>query len=493
MLREIDLDKKLSGKEFKEQYDSLCEKLSAMQREVRKLKIPVMISFDGWSASGKGTQINMLLQALDPRGFTVENISHKLEHDEALHPYLWRFWEKTPPRGEIAIFDRSWYMTLFDEDSTNEQAARHIREFERELTDDGYVLIKFFLHVSKKEQKRRLEALEKGDATSWRVGKHDKKQNKDYEKLCAQYASVIQSTNMAEAPWTIVEAEERKYAAVKIMGCVVDRLQLAIEQARTKTQIPATPQFRSIGSNDILDRVDLSKTLEREEYKDRLEKAQAKLFTLQNEMYRLRIPLICVFEGWDAAGKGGAIKRLTRRLDPRGYNVIPSSAPNDIEKSHNYLWRYWTKMPKAGHMAVFDRSWYGRVMVERIEGFARPDEWQRAYQEINDMEKQLADWGAVICKFWLHIDKDEQERRFIERRDNPQKSWKLTDEDWRNRDKWDEYVKAVDEMMVLTSTAYAPWTIVEANSKYYARVKVIETVTDALEAAIKRKEKECNS
>lgn len=489
MLKEIDLGKRISGKDFKVQYEELCMRLSSLQREARKLDIPVMISFDGWSASGKGTQINMLLQAFDPRGFTVETIPHEETREEKLHPYLWRFWTKTPSRGEIAIFDRSWNMCLFD-DANVLDASRipeHIRDFEQELSDDGYVIIKFFLHISKKEQKKRLGALDSEESTSWRVNKHDWKQNKNYDKLCHEYSDVIQATNMPYASWIIVEADDRNYACVKIMTTVTSRLQSEIEKRRTEVRVENVAEKHKAGfDNEVLNGVDLSKVMSRDEYKQRMDKAQAKLFMLQNEMYRKRIPLICVFEGWDAAGKGGAIRRLTKKLDPRGYNVIPSSAPNDIEKSHNYLWRYWINMPKAGHMAVFDRSWYGRVMVERIEGFAKEHEWSRAYKEINDMEKNLADWGAVICKFWLHIDKEEQEKRFIERRDNPQKSWKLTEEDWRNREKWEDYVAAVDEMLILTSTAYAPWTIVEANSKYYSRIKVIETVIKALEEKLRK-------
>ena len=195
------------------------------------------------------------------------------------------------------------------------------------------------------------------------------------------------------------------------------------------------------------------------------------------------------FEGWDAGGKGGAIKRLTEKMDPRGYAVVPTASPNDIEKAHHYLWRFWNEFPKDGHIAIFDRTWYGRVMVERIEGFATEDEWTRAYKEMNDMELQLAHNGTVILKFWLHIDPDEQERRFNDRMANPEKQWKITDEDWRNRAKWHEYEIAVDDMLLKTSTSYAPWIVVEANSKYYARIKVLETVVHALEEALDQRAK----
>ena len=196
--------------------------------------------------------------------------------------------------------------------------------------------------------------------------------------------------------------------------------------------------------------------------------------------------MVLGFEGWDAGGKGGAIKRLTEKMDPRGYTVIPTASPNDWEKAHHYLWRFWQAMPKAGHLSIFDRTWYGRVMVERIEGFCTTGEWQRAYKEINDMERDLYDAGAIVLKFWMQIDKDEQERRFKARQENPEKQWKITDEDWRNREKWDQYEEAVNEMLIRTSTPHAPWVVVEGNDKYYARIKVLETVVRAIEKRLER-------
>ena len=230
----------------------------------------------------------------------------------------------------------------------------------------------------------------------------------------------------------------------------------------------------------VLNQVDLSLKISSEEYKERLKKVQKRLQDLQNQLYEKRIPVVIAFEGWDAAGKGGAIKRLTEPLDPRGYQVNPTSAPNDVEKEHHYLWRFWNTIPKGGHIAIYDRTWYGRVMVERIEGFCTVEEWSRAYAEINEMEEHLYDEGTIVLKFWLHIDKEEQEKRFKERMNNPEKQWKITDEDWRNREKWEQYEEAVNEMIVQTSTTYAPWIVVEANDKYFARIKVLETVADTL-------------
>ena len=231
--------------------------------------------------------------------------------------------------------------------------------------------------------------------------------------------------------------------------------------------------------------VDLSKTMEKNVYKKKYDEMKACMRSMQNRLYMEKIPLILVFEGWDASGKGGTIKRLTAPMDPRGYEVIPISAPAGDEKTHHYLWRFWKHMPKRGHVAVFDRSWYGRVLVERVEGFARPQEWMRAYDEINELEAMLQDEGAIILKFWLHIDKDEQERRFKERMENPEKQWKITDEDWRNREKWPDYEAAASDMFAKTSTKQIPWHVIPANSKYYARIKVMETILQSVEERLK--------
>ncbi len=278
---------------------------------------------------------------------------------------------------------------------------------------------------------------------------------------------------------------------MKILKTITGRLERTLEEQAVLRSIKKVDSGISANSgsryqNGVLSGVDLSKSLTREEYKEKVGKLQKRLEILHSEIYRLRIPVVLGFEGWDAGGKGGAIKRLTSHLDPLGYQVCPTASPNDIERKHHYLWRFWNKVPKAGHIAIFDRTWYGRVMVERIEGFCTEDEWKRAYQEINEMEAHMANAGAVVLKFWLHIDKDEQERRFKERMAIPEKQWKITDEDWRNREKWDQYEIAVNEMLVRTSTTYAPWIVVAGNSKYYARVKVLQTVVDALEAKIRQ-------
>ena len=495
MLEKIDLSKTMDKKEYKKRMEALEPKLARLQRELKSCNVPVMIVFEGFGGAGKGTQINHLIEPMDPRGFTVYSTQAETQ-EEQYHPFLWRFWNKTPEKGRIAIFDRSWYGKLLVEryeKKTHKKdipgVLEDIENFEKQLTDDGTLLIKFFLAISEKEQGKRFDKLLSKEETSWRVSKADKDRNKHYEEYARMADEMLTRTDTEYAPWTIIEAHDERYAAVKILTTVVE----AFEERYEKEQITQPRQIDGkFGQNDlkesVLKKVDLSKRLDRETYEKKLDELQKKLTLLHSEIYAKRIPVVLAFEGWDAGGKGGAIKRLTRALDPRGYTVNPTSSPNDIERAHHYLWRFWTKMPKDGHIAIFDRTWYGRVMVERIEGFCTTQEWQRAFKEMNQMEQQLVNHGAIVIKFWMHIDKEEQERRFKERQENPDKQWKITDEDWRNREKWELYEQAVDEMMVRTSTVNAPWVIVEGNDKLYARIKVLETVVDALEKRLHHNE-----
>lgn len=488
MLEKIDLTKSIEKKEYKKQMAALEPQLALLQRRLKDKGVPVMIVFEGFGAAGKGKQINRLIQALDPRGFTVYSIDAQTQ-EEALHPFLWRFWTKTPQKGRIAVFDRSWYRRLLSERYEKKTPGKEvsavleeIESFERQLTDGGTLLIKFFLDISKKEQKKRLAKLADKKATSWRVTESDIEQNRNFGAYRQLVDEVLTQTDSEYAPWTIIEAEDERFASVKILSTVAAAFAERYKQECTPRTKEIDGKFDNTDLCDsVLKKVDLSRKLDAETYEKKLKVLQKKLRLLHGKLYAKRIPVVLAFEGWDAGGKGGAIKRLTRALDPRGYTVNPTSAPNDIERAHHYLWRFWTRMPKDGHIAIFDRTWYGRVMVERIEGFCTTQDWQRAYKEINQMERQLADHGAVVLKFWMHIDKEEQARRFRDRQDNPEKSWKITDEDWRNREKWELYEKAVDEMLVRTSTANAPWIIVEGNDKLYARIKVLETVVEALE------------
>ena len=498
MLEQIDLTKTMEKEAYREEIAQMELTLARMQRACKEQKIPVIIIFEGFDAAGKGLQINKLIHPLDPRGFHVYAMKKETK-TEQMYPFLWRFWTKTPEKGRIAIFDTSWYrhvsVDFFEKKLSKEErnlAYQEINTFERTLTDDGAVLIKLFLHISKKEQKKRFEKLLESKETAWRVSREDLERNKNYDGYKSILENMLEQTETEYAPWTIVEATDKKYATAKIYATVIHQLEEALKKRtvqKEEKQTEKQEKKQKLFEASVLSNADLSCSYTKEEYKERLQKLQKKIAVLHSELYRRRIPVVLGFEGWDAGGKGGAIKRLTEFMDPRGYVVNPTAAPTEVEKNHHYLWRFWQNMPKAGHIAIFDRTWYGRVMVERIEGFCTKEEWQRAYREINDMEAHLANSGAIVMKFWMQIDKDEQERRFKERMENPEKQWKITDEDWRNREKWDAYVLAVNEMLEKTSTKDAPWIVVEGNSKWYARIKVLETVADAMEKKIKEVEK----
>jgi AMP-polyphosphate phosphotransferase len=491
MLKNVDLSREIAKAEYKRLKADADLKLADLHRQVKALGIPVIIVFEGWSASGKGTLINQLILPLDPRGFTVYSASGPTE-EERFYPFLWQFWKQTPTRGRLAIFDRSWNRRVVTgrvegqvKGKQLRQAFEDIRSFERQLTDDGVVIVKCFLHISKHEQKRRFGALRENGATAWRVTEADLRQNQQYGEYLASAEDMLTETDTEYAPWTVVEAHDRRFATLKVFATVIDALERAVAVAVRKTDEPQAPPVQPAPTinafkTTALDHVDLSLSLTAEEYADRLKEAQTRLRELEHQIYRRRMPVVIAYEGWDAAGKGGNIRRLTQNLDPRGYGVVPIAAPNDIEKAHHYLWRFWAQLPKAGHIAIFDRTWYGRVLVERVEGFCTEEQWRRAYREINAMEQQLVHFGTVLLKFWLHIDPDEQLRRFRERQEDVHKQWKITEEDWRNRSKLDQYRDAVEEMLYRTSTPYAPWTIVESNCKWYARVKVLETVCEAI-------------
>jgi polyphosphate kinase 2 (PPK2 family) len=491
MLEKVDLTKKIEKDEYRTVIDDLENRLGELQRKARSLGIPVIVVFEGWDAAGKGTLINRLLLAMDPRGFTVHPTNPPNE-EERMRPFLWRFWTKTPAKGRIAIFDRSWYGRVLVARVDRlikrrlwENAYGEIRSFERQLFDDGAVIIKFFLHISKEVQKKRFKKIQKNPSTSWKVTEDDWRAHRAYEEYQAAIEDMLARTDTEYAPWTIIEAHDRRYATVKVFKTVLHSLERKVgevEQADGQgTAVSTMNNGEDMLLTSTLDQADMTLSLTREDYEEALDAYQRRILELEHEVYVERVPVVIVCEGWDAAGKGGNIKRLVQRMDPRGYEVIPIAAPNDIEKAHHYLWRFWMQLPKAGHIAIFDRSWYGRVLVERVEGFAAVKEWKRAFREINEMEEQWHNFGTVLLKFWLHISKEEQLDRFEKRKDNPYKSWKITEEDWRNREKWDQYREAVDEMLLRTSTSYAPWYVVESNSKLYARIKVLRTVVDSLE------------
>ena len=479
-----------SAKKYKQKLADYQERLAELQREVRALQIPVIIVVEGWGASGKGRLINNFILPLDPRGFTVYTIKDEND-EESRYPFLHRFITKTPERGRIAIFDRSWYRRVLNDHIDKKvktgrffQDLEEINAFEKLLTDDDNLLIKFFIHISRDEQKRRLRELMDSKETSWRVSKDDLKHNKQYNKYLQVAERMIEQTDKGNAPWHLVNANDIDYATLRIFEILILEIEKKIEEKKQEQISPRPILDRNISTN-YLDAVDLTKKLDKQEYREKLQIYQNQLEHLHNRLYLKKKPVIIVFEGWDAGGKGGSIKRLTAALDPRGYQVFSTPAPTQEELSHHYLWRFWKNFPKTGHIAIFDRSWYGRVMVEAVEGFCTQKEYDRAFFEINDMEKHLVGSGITVIKFFLHISKEEQLKRFEDRRENPHKAWKLTDEDFRNRDKWDDYLCTIEKMIDKTHTHIAPWHLIPGNDKRYARIEVLRIITETLDRILK--------
>ncbi len=466
----------------KKQIKALQEKLAVLQQQLREAKLPVIILIDGMSASGKGTVISRVSARLEPRGYKVFSAKPAVG-DEARKPFLWRFWRDIPAKGGISIFERGWYLEPFEQmrehDDFDEFYTGSVNTFERQLSDDGYLILKFFLNISKEEQRDRMEDLEDSKATAWRVSDRDREQNRNYDEVLEVRSRLLELTNTDAAPWNIIYNEHENIGVYKLLKKMCEEIEKALEGKKRSCE----PKIKSKNLIQMpkLSEVELDFTLTEEEYKKKLSDEQKKLSRLHSLLYREKVPVIIAFEGWDAAGKGGAIRRLSWSLDPRGFEAISVAAPTPDELAHHYLWRFWNKLPKDGHIALYDRSWYGRVMVERIEGFTAEERCIQAYNEINEFEKSLTDWGAVVLKFWVHIDKETQLARFTERQNNPEKQYKITDEDWRNREKWDVYEDVVNEMIKNTSTKKAPWIIVEGNDKKYARIKVLKEVRKALE------------
>ena len=481
MLDKVDLKAKLPKAAFKKTVDDLEMRLPALQRDARTAGVPVVVVFEGWHAAGVGTVISRLLTMLDPRGYKLHNFEEP-DEEALLRPALWRFWVSLPARGAIGVYDGSWYGDVLAADPRDhDEVFERLRGFERQLTDDGAVVVKFWLQISKQEQARRFAKMQKKLALAWRVRKGDWRENQRYDEYADIVDRMLEATSTEYAPWTVVPSHDERYATALVLETLAGAIEAALKDKRParKPKLKAMP--RRAGP---LDKADLSLTIDRADYRRELSRLQKKLLRLERLMYLPRIPVVIIYEGWDAGGKGGNIKRLIGGLDHRGIEVIPVAAPEGDEKTHHYLWRFWKHLPKAGHITVFDRTWYGRVLVERLEGLASPAEWKRAYQEINEFEDELTSYGTVLVKFWIHISKEEQLRRFKLREETPHKKWKITDEDWRNRERWDDYYEAVSEMIYRTSTPRAPWTVIEGEQKLYARIKALRTVVAAVESAL---------
>ena len=486
MKKEKNDPEKQENAQLKAEIKALRGRLMAQQQEFRAKGLPILVLVEGWSAAGKGSLINELISEIDPRNYNVFSPVLTPE-SEARYPFLYPYAKAIPENGKIMFYDSGWMEDCVRRDLRREitrdeykNRVRAVCEFERQLRDGGYLVLKFFLNISQQEQRKRMNALRENYETEWRVTSEDLWQQNEYKLFKEGYDAFMEKTGKV-IPWHVLDGSKRSLAARDALKLLVEQIDKALEEGRYVGK-PFKESFPLLKMPKLAE-VDLSPSLTDEEYRKELKKLQKRLGELHNVVYRKKIPVILCYEGWDAAGKGGNIRRIARPLDPRGFDVMPIASPEPHELARQYLWRFWTRLPRSGHFCIFDRTWYGRVMVERLEGFCSEDDWKRAYNEINEFERQLTDWGAVVLKFWIHIDSDTQLARFTDRQNTPEKQWKITDEDWRNREKWDLYEEAIDEMLAKTSTKNAPWFIIESNDKKYARIRTLKIIVDALEKA----------
>ena len=500
MFEAAEVGRTLSKDEFKKLEPEVHSLFLSLQRRLRESDSSLVIIVAGVEGAGKGEVVDMLNRWFDTRD--VQTHAYWDETDEEnQRPRFWRFWRTLPMRGTVSIMFGSWYTRpIVDSALSNvgnaelDQQLGKIAELERTLTDNGSIIVKLWFHLPKTEQKKRLE--NEAKISKFKKSPLLEKFSKSYDAFAKVSERALRITDTGYAPWHIIEASNSRYrdiaAGNAIISTLREKLQLletVVSSDESSTEnaevdiIQSTLDGQS-SSITVLDTVDLSCELSKSEYQYKLDSLQLRLHHLTWQMYHQKRNAVLVFEGWDAGGKGSAIRRVTAAMDARLYRVIPIAAPTDEEKGHHYLWRFWRHIPRAGYTSIYDRSWYGRVLVERVEGFAKEDEWLRSYQEINDFEEHLVDHGMTLFKFWIHISKEEQLRRFKEREGDPRKQHKITDEDWRNREKWDDYQLAVNDMVAHTSTARTPWTLVSGNDKKYARIQILDTICKGLEATL---------
>lgn len=497
MFEAAELGRAVSREDYKRREPRLRAQLLEVQQRLRTAPFPVIVLFAGVDGAGKGETVNLLNAWLDPRWLVTRAFGDPSDEEQE-RPEYWRYWLNLPPRGRIAFYLSSWYSRpVLDRvyrrigTAAFDERLNRIVEFERTLTDDGALILKFWMHLDRKGQERRLRKLHADPLTRWRVTKLEWKHWRMYDRFIdgAEYA--IRHTSRADAPWIIVEGGDHNYRSLTVGTAIRDAIRQRLDRAPKPSATAAVSTSLAVrraqlasSSDTILGHLDMALKVPKAEAAEQVERLQGRLNRLQQRAALEGVSTVLVFEGWDAAGKGGAIRRVTGALDARNYQVIPIAAPSDEERAHHYLWRFWRHLSRAGRVTIFDRSWYGRVLVERIEGFATEREWMRAYAEINQFEDQLIAHGILLVKFWLHVTPEEQLRRFRERERVQWKRWKITAEDWRNRERWPQYETAVNEMIERTSTRLAPWTLVEANNKNYARIKVLRTICERLEARL---------
>lgn len=475
-----ELDCGVPARQYKKLEAELCLELIAAQERLQQARFPTLIVLGGFVGAGTGEASDVLRQWLGSHRIAVCAFEPP-SAEERERPEYWRYWRSLPPKGTIGLYLNGWYdRPLRDLAHGRRDESERIAAFENALVVDGALLIKLWIHLDKETRQHRIAALERNPLTRWRVTAGAREGLKDYDEFKRAADRLLQKTNISGAHWQVVEGRDPHYTLV--MGRAVrDAIRRRLAQkSRSKlvgSDWPTAP--------NVLTELDMKKRVPKKEYQAQLERYQGRLYRLTQQARRKGVSTVLVFEGADAAGKGGVIQRLTAPLDACIYRIVQITAPTEEEHAQHYLWRFWRHLPRAGRMTIFDRSWYGRVLVERVEGFADEAAWKRAYGEINDFEEQLTDHGIVVAKYWIHIDKDEQLRRFKARQATPHKRWKITAEDWRNREKWDDYEAAVDDMIARTHTTTARWTLVEGNDKRFARLKVIETLCQRLERALK--------
>ncbi len=483
--------KKFDRKSFANPYanrdlDQLGEELAELQRECVQEKVPVLITIDGWESSGKGKVLNHVVRLLDAKHYRVNRLVEAKAEEKRL--FTLPYWSHLPAYGDFGIFNRSLYDQLFQNVKMSAKQLKDclqmIEETEKLLAGDHMIQVKYFLHLTKEEQKQRMEELADDPAASFLVSKEDLVQQDKYKEAYQHINEILNATNFSFAPWTIVAAKDTELCSKFILSDIIDKLGKQLKQIKEDRAKEAEAKFSFQAKKKLKD-FDLSGRVDKKEYEKELLALQEEAGDLAYELYKAKIPTVLAFEGIDAAGKGGSIQRLLRNIDARLYHINPTSAPNDAEKDHHYLWRFYNNIPDPGEIAIFDRSWYGRVMVERIEKFARPGEWMRAYEEMNTMEKQLTDHDSIVLKFLLLISKKEQKKRFKDR--EKEKPYKITEEDWRNRKKWKDYLIAMEDMVELTDRENAPWILISSEQKKYARLEVLKAFIRAGKKALANK------
>ncbi|MCP5091208.1 MAG: polyphosphate:AMP phosphotransferase [Gammaproteobacteria bacterium] len=497
MFSTAELGQRVAKSEFKKRERELRSRLLTLQYRTLELgRFPVLIDFAGVDGAGKGSTVNMLNKWMDPRW--LRSIGYRsLTEEESARPRFWRYWRDLPPKGRIGLYLSGRYSRPLlgrvyggiDELEFDRRLAEIIR-FENALADDGALILKFWMHLSREQQEARFDQLSADPMRSYRVTADDRQNHEHYDDFVTAAEQIITRTNRGSAPWNIVEGVDSNFRHLRVGEIIAAELSRHIDaherQAASASSATTPRGVETVSEHQptVFDGLDLSVAVSRTDYRKKLKKRQARLGELGRKAFDEGVSTVLVFEGPDASGKGGAIRRTIWSLDARTSRVHQFAAPNDEEQAHHYLWRFWRKLPRAGYVTVFDRSWYGRVLVERAEGFATEDEWRRAYNEINDFENQIVDRGIVLLKFWLHISKDEQLARFQQREESPYKHWKLTEEDWRNRERWDAYELFGHDLLQYTSTQKAPWILVEGNDKLHARLKVLKTVVDHLKERV---------